>query len=119
MTLLLRIEMILIAIVMISIVIFSVNKKKMRIQYSLIWILLSAILLVIALFPGIIFLLCTLLDIQTPSNLIYLAGILALFLISFSQTIIISKQADRIQFLIQTISLEKHKSESEANDENQ
>lgn len=117
MTPLLRIEMILIAIAMITIVILSVNRKKMCIQYSLIWILLSAILLIIAVFPGIVFFLCDLLEIQTPSNLIYLAGILALFLIAFSQTVIISKQSERIQFLIQTISLEKHKTEAEAKNE--
>lgn len=117
MTPLLRIEMILIAIAMIAIVIFSVNRKKMRIQYSLVWILFLAVLLIIAIFPDIVFFLCDILDIQTPSNLIYLVGILSLFLIVFSQTIIISKQSERIQFLIQSISLEKHKTDSEGKNE--
>ena len=108
MTLLLRIEMILIAIAVIIIVINSVNRKKMCIQYSLVWIVLSAVLLIIAIFPGIVFFLCEILDIQTPTNLIYLAGIFALMLIAFSQTVIISKQSEQIKFLIQTISLEKY-----------
>ncbi len=117
MTPLLRIEMILIAIAMIAIVIFSVNRKKMRIQYSLVWILFSVVLLIIAIFPGIVFLLCDILDIKTPSNLIYLIGILSLFLFAFSQTIILSKQSERIQFLLQFISLEKHKTDLEKKNE--
>jgi len=111
MSLLLRIEMILIAIVVISVVIYSVNRKKMLIQYSLIWVFLSLILLLIAFFPGLVFFLCSVLDIETPSNLIYLGGIVILLLISFSQTIIISKQSERIKSLIQTVSLENYKRE--------
>lgn len=113
MTPLLRIEMILIAIIMIAIVINSVNKKKMCIQYSLVWIFISVLLLVIAIFPEIVFFLCDILDIQTPSNLIYLAGIFALLLVSFFQTLIISKQSEQIKFLIQTISIEKYRRDTE------
>lgn len=117
MTPLLRIEMILISVIMIIIVINSVNKKKMCIQYSLVWIFISLLLLVIAVFPEIVFFLCNILDIQTPSNLIYLAGIFALLLVNFYQTSIISKQSDRIKFLIQTISIEKHRKDMEQKDD--
>jgi len=117
MSLLLRIEMILIAIAVIMIVLFSVNRKKMCIQYSLIWIVLSVGLLIVAIFPSIAFFLCDILDIQTPTNLIFLVGILALLMIAFYQTIIISKQSERIKFLIQTISLEKYNKGQEETDE--
>ncbi|MBQ4066200.1 MAG: DUF2304 domain-containing protein [Clostridia bacterium] len=113
MSLLLRIEMIVLAIIIAAFVINSVTKKKMCIQYSLVWIVLSLALLVIAAFPGIVFWLCDLLGIKTPSNLIYLLGIIYLMLITFMQTCIISKQTEKIKFLTQMVSIEKHKNTKE------
>ncbi|MBQ7935474.1 MAG: DUF2304 domain-containing protein [Clostridia bacterium] len=113
MSLLLRIEMILLALLIAGVVINSVNKKKMYIKYSLIWLVIAAALVVIAAFPGIIFWLCGLLGIQTPANLIYLLGIVALLLITFMQTSIISKQTERIKSLVQTVSIERYKTEQE------
>lgn len=51
--------------------------------------------------------LCGITGIETPSNLIYLFGILILLLISFYQTALLSKQADRITRLTQVLSIEK------------
>lgn len=59
------------------------------------------------LFPGIVVWLCGITGIETPSNLIYLFGILILLLISFYQTALLSKQADRITRLTQVLSIEK------------
>ncbi len=117
MTLLLRIEMIILAIIVAGVVINSVNKKKMLIQYSLIWIIISLSLLVIAIFPGIVFWLCSILGIKTPSNLIYLFGIIALLMVALLQTSIISKQTERIKFLTQIVSIEKYKEEGTNSDE--
>ncbi len=104
----LRLEMIALALGVAFVVVRSINKKKMRIQYSIVWMLLSGVLLVISLFPGIVFFLCRLLGIETASNLIFLLGIMALMLVSLIQTSIISKQADKIKYLTQVISIEKH-----------
>ena len=108
MPLLLRIEMIILSLLMVAIVINLVNKKKMCIQYSLIWIIISLTLIIIAVFPGIVFWLCSLLGIKTPSNLIYLIGIFALLLVSLVQTSIISRQTERIRFLTQIVSIDKY-----------
>ena len=104
----LRIEMLLLAVVMAIIVIRCVTKKKMRVQYSLIWIFISLALLVVSIFPGAVFFLCSLLGMQTPSNLIFLLGIIALLLVALVQTSIISKQAENIKFLTQIVSIEKY-----------
>ena len=63
--------------------------------------------MVIALFPGVVVWLCGITGIETPSNLIYLFGILILLLISFYQTVLLSKQADRITRLTQVLSIER------------
>ena len=107
MSTLLRIEMIVIALLIVTIIVRSVNRKKLRIQYSFAWLIIAAALMVIALFPGVVVWLCGITGIETPSNLIYLFGILILLLISFYQTILLSKQADRITRLTQVLSIER------------
>lgn len=107
MSTLLRIEMIVIALLIVTIIVRSVNRKKLRIQYSFAWLIIAAALMVIALFPGVVVWLCGVTGIETPSNLIYLFGILILLLISFYQTVLLSKQADRITRLTQVLSIER------------
>ena len=89
----------------------------MSVRYSLIWLVTSIALLVIAIFPQLVLYLCELTDIQTPSNLIYLLGLLFLFYVVFVQTGRISKQAEQIKTLTQMVSIEKYLSEEIKNDE--
>lgn len=119
MSFLLSVEMIILAFLVITIVIYSVNKKKMCIQYSLVWVLLSLVLIVVAVFPDIVFWLSNILGIETPSNLVYLFGIFALLLITFMQTCVISKQAEKIKFLTQIVSIKQYELEDNNHDEKQ
>ena len=107
MGLLLRIEMIVMAVLVVFIIIHNVNRKRLRIQYSFVWLLIALSLLAVAFFPGIV------MSIETPVNLIYLLGIFALLLITFYQTLVISRQADRITRLTQIVSIEKFLAERE------
>lgn len=111
MSVLLRAEMIIAALVVMAVIVRNVNKKKLRLQYSFFWLVIVAGMLLVAIFPGIVDWLCGVMQIQTPSNLIYLFGILILLLISFYQTTLISKQADQIARLTQIVSIERHKRE--------
>ncbi len=113
MGLLLRIEMIVMAVLVVFIIIHNVNRKRLRIQYSFVWLLIALALLAVAFFPGIVTWLCGIMSIETPVNLIYLLGIFALLLITFYQTLVISRQADRITRLTQIVSVEKFLSERE------
>lgn len=107
MSLLLRVEMIVVALLVVSIIVRNVNRKKLRIQYSFPWLLIAAALLAVSFFPGLVNWLCGVMGIETPSNLIYLFGIFALLLIVFYQTLLLSRQADRITRLTQIVSIEK------------
>lgn len=113
---LLRVEMIVLAVLVIVVIVHNVNRKRLRIQYSLVWLLIALSMLVAAVFPGIVSWLCGVLDIETPSNLIYLIGIIVLLMISFFQTLLISRQADQIKRLIQIVSIEKYLSEGKTAD---
>ncbi len=111
MSLSLRIELIVMALLVVFIIVHNVNRKRLRIQYSFFWMLIALSLVVAAFFPGILIWLCGVLGIETPSNLVYLLGILVLLLIVFYQTLLISRQADQIKKLTQVVSLEKYKAE--------
>lgn len=111
MSALLRGEMIAIALIVMLIIVHNVNRKSLRIQYSFIWLLIALSMLAAAVFPGAVSWLCGIMGIETPSNLIYLMGILIMLLVGFFQTLLISKQADTIKRLIQIVSIEKFMSE--------
>lgn len=108
MSALLRAEMILAALLVMLIIVLNVNKKRLRLQYSFFWFVIAAGMLTVAFVPDVVDWLCLVMQIKTPSNLIYLFGILILLLISFYQTTLISKQADQIARLTQIISIEKY-----------
>lgn len=108
MPLLLRIEMIIIAVIFMIIVIKSVNKRKLWLQYSIIWIIIAIGLIIFALFPEVVTWFSHIVKIQTPSNFIYLIAIIALSVITFSLTIIVSKQSEKIKTMVQIISIEKY-----------
>lgn len=113
MSTLLRAEMIAVALLAVYIIVHNVNRKKLRIQYSFVWLLIALSMLGAALFPGAVSWLCGVLGLETPSNLIYLVAILVLMLISFFQTMLLSRQADQIERLIQIVSIEKFIAEGE------
>lgn len=100
--------MIIAAILVMVVIVHNVNKKKLRLQYSFFWLVIVAGMLIVSFFPGIVDWLCGIMQIKTPSNLIYLFGILILLFISFYQTTLLSKQADQIARLTQIISIERH-----------
>ena len=78
----------------------------------LLWLLIAAGLLLAAIFPGTVAWLCRITGIETPANLLYLLGILALLLIAFRQSVVLSQQADAIKHLTQIVSLQKHEEEA-------
>lgn len=113
MPLLLRIEMIVLAVAFLLIVIKAVNRKKLWLQYSLVWIVISVLMLIVAIFPRIATWLASIMKIETTSNLIYLLAIFALLILTFSLTVIVSKQSQRIKNIVQMVSIEKFLSEIE------
>lgn len=113
MSVLLRGEMIFIAVFFVIGVLKAVNRNKVRLQYSLIWLIVSVGVIVLAFFPEIIIGLSEIMNVQTPTNLLYLFSIIALLIVAFYLTIIVSRQSDKIQKMIQIISIEKFYEDSE------
>ena len=118
----LRIEMIVFAAVLAVIIVYEIQKKKMLIRYSLVWLLIAFLLILLGLFPGILSGLCNVLGIKVPTNLLFFLGIITLLMLSFGQTCIISRQSEQIKQLIQQLSILKYDCEmldKPSRDENQ
>lgn len=109
----LRIELIIFSIIFLIVVFRAINKKKLWLQHSLVWIFISCSLILISIFPQIVVWLSNLVKIETPSNLVYLFGIIALLIVTFLHSIVISSQANKIKKLIQMVSIENYSKESE------
>ena len=99
--------MIIFSLVFLFFVLRTVSQKKLQVQYALIWIVLATGTLLLALIPGVAEYLSSILGIKTTSNFIYLFAIIALLTLTFSLTIIVSKQAQKIKSIIQSVSIEE------------
>lgn len=111
---LLRIEMLVIAILFVIMVFTTVNRQRLRMSDSLIWLLVSVGLIVLALIPGLARWLSDLAGIETPANLLYLLGMFFLLAVAFFLTVRVSTLADRVKHLIQTVSIENYLREEQA-----
>jgi hypothetical protein len=83
----------------------QIRKRHLQINYSLFWILLSALLLVVAIFPGIFLGLAGLLGFVSPANLVFLTVIFLLILHLFSVTLKLSKANQQIGDITQRLAL--------------
>ncbi|CEN76784.1 Uncharacterized conserved protein [[Clostridium] sordellii] len=113
MSAILRIELIIFSIIFLIVVFRAINKKKLWLQHSLVWIFISFSLILISIFPQIVVWLSDVVKIETPSNLVYLFGIIALLIVSFLHSIVISSQANKIKKLVQMLSIENYSKERE------
>ena len=105
MPILLRIEMIILSVFFLLIVLRTVSRKKLQVQYALIWILLAIGTFLLAIIPGVAEWISAIVGIETTSNFIYLLAILSLLALTFSLTIIVSKQSYKIKNIIQSVSI--------------
>lgn len=95
----------------ILVIINFIKKDNISIKYSLIW-LGSGILMIIAIMiPNFLDKISHLLGFELVSNMIFMIAIIILLAISFSFTIIVSRQTQKIRLLIQEVSLMKSRVE--------
>lgn len=104
---LLRVELVILAVAVLAIVIFAVNRRALQLKYSLLWMAISLVLVVTACFPKIVFAITALVGIATPSNLIFFLAIFGLLGLCFSLSIIVSRQEARLKRIIQLLSIDQ------------
>ena len=101
----LRALLVVLSLVFFAAVVRLVARGRLQLKYSLLWMLLSIVMLLCALFPGLVARIAYLVGIQTPSNLVFLAGLGLLMVICMSLTIIVSWQTNDIRLLVQSVAL--------------
>lgn len=84
-----------------------VIKRKLLLQYALLWILFSIALLIAIFFPSLIIEISMFVGVEVTSNMVFLVGFLILLFITFILTSIVSYQKLQIVNLAQEISILK------------
>ena len=93
-------------------VLCSAVKNKLNIHYAMIWILWGMMMVVISIFPEIIFIVTQLIGIEVPVNTVFLIMIFLLYCLSFYLFIKISKHNEEIINLNYEIAVLKKEVES-------
>lgn len=99
----LRIALLIICAVALIYVIVKIRSSKLNISDSVFWIITAAVLLLLALFPGIAGFFASLIGIRTPLNFILIIIIGILLLKVFLMSAQLSHQSEKINTLAQHI----------------
>ena len=100
-----RIALIVCAVGLLVFVLFNIRKSKLRIEDSLFWFLLSAVILILALFPGIASACSQFFKFQAPVNFVFLAFIAILLVKCFTMSIRVSHLESKLEELAQKVAI--------------
>lgn len=114
-----RLQIILLVVLLIALIflIVQIKHRKLDLKYSLSWLMLVVVLIILCCFPRLLVVLTGFLGITTPINMIFFCGFCFALIIIYTLTIAISKMADHIRCLAQKIALlEKELEEGDHDD---
>ena len=107
MTAVLRIGLILISIMSFFIIVRKIRKSKIRIEDGLFWVVFAIILIVFAVFPGVIYFISDFVGAKPPANIVYLIIIGMLLIKLFFMSIQISLLENKVVNLAQEMALKE------------
>lgn len=102
---LLRVLLIVCAISLLFFVLNKIRQAKMKIEYTVFWILFSSILVVMGIFPRLFYKISDFIGFQSPISMVFLVIIFVLIIKSFFMTIQISQLENKIDNLVQQIAI--------------
>lgn len=103
----LRVILIVSAILLFLYMIKKIRQAKMKIEHTIFWLLFSAILIIIGIFPQIVYVVSKWIGFQSPVNMVFLMIIFILIVKSFLATLEISHLENKVDSLVQQIAVEK------------
>lgn len=113
MSLTLRVALIVASLVFIIEVVRLVRRERLQLKYSLMWMALSVVVLLCAIFPNAMGFVSSALGVGVASNFVFLAGFVILIGICLSLSVIVSWQAKDIRCLVQQVALLNKRLEDE------
>ncbi|WP_211746859.1 DUF2304 domain-containing protein [Paenibacillus sp. Marseille-Q4541] len=96
-----------ISVAYVTTILFLIRNRKLKEQYALLWLLMSAIMMVLSLFPSLLDELAVRIDIYYAPSLLYLLSVVALLFILLHLTIAVSSLTHRVVVLTQTLGLQE------------
>lgn len=108
MSVMLRILLIVFSVITSIVVIHKIRKAKLRIDDAVFWVCFSLALIVMAVFPSIVYRLAELTKTQSPVNLLYLSIIFILIVKIFLMSLHISNIEEKLATLACDIAISKH-----------
>ena len=109
MTVIFRIALIVGAVLTLIFVLRKIRRSEMKIADSTFWFVFSVLLVVIAVFPPVLYFFSNLLGIQSPANFLFLVILAILLLREFNSTLQISKLREQVSRLTQELALKDYK----------
>lgn len=88
-----------------------IRKSQVQIEDTLFWLLFGAGILIISIWPGIIYTIAYALGFQSPMSMVYLLMIFVLLIKQFFMTLRISQLDSKLRSLTQKVALNQEKSE--------
>ena len=83
-----------------------IRKSRVRIEDTMVWIIMCVCLIIISLFPQIPFWFSRLLKVESPANFVFLIMIAVLFINQFYMTLKISRMQIKITELVQRLAID-------------
>lgn len=94
------------AVILYLIIVFQMLKKqKLNLKYTLLWLFSGAILLIVTLFPRIMYGISSFVGIETPINSAFLLSGIFVIVILIAMTSIVSGLNKKLRVLVQEISI--------------
>lgn len=98
--------LLIVAVIIVFYYMFNLIKRgSLQLKYSLLWIVLGVIMLIMAVFPKILDVISKFIGIYTPTNALFLLGFAFTLPVIFGLTMAISKLSMKVKDLAQELAL--------------
>ena len=104
---LLRILLIVSAVLMLLFMLRKIRQSKLKIEYTVFWILFASILTIMGIFPKVFYKISDFIGFQSPISMVFLVVIFVLIIRMFFMTIQISQLENEIDNLVQQIAIDR------------
>ena len=109
----LRILLIAVALISSGSMLRKIRKSKLQIEYTLFWVIFSVLLILMAIFPGVVQVVANWFGINSPANLVFAAIIFILLVKVFLMTVELSNLEVKLKELAQKFALDHESVESD------
>lgn len=107
MSIMLRILLISMSVLSLVYVVWRIRNSKMQIEYALFWIVLAALMIVLSVFPQIVYWITIKMGMISAANVVYLFIIAILLLKVFMMTIELSSLENKVRELVQQLGIDE------------